>query len=63
MPIYPTNSPEECAWVAGNSEARAIVCEDAEQVAKILAVRDQLPALETIVVIDRSPPARPAPTR
>jgi long-chain acyl-CoA synthetase len=52
VPIYPTNSPEECAWVAGNSEARAIVCEDAEQVAKILAVRDQLPALETIVVID-----------
>ena len=26
----PTNSPEECEWVAGNSEARAIVCEDAD---------------------------------
>ena len=52
VPIYPTNSPEECEWVAGNSEARAIVCEDAEQVAKIRAVRDQLPALETIIVID-----------
>ena len=35
VPIYPTNSPEECAWVAGNSEAAAIVCEDASQVAKI----------------------------
>jgi long-chain acyl-CoA synthetase len=45
VPIYPTNSPEECAWVAGNSEARAIVCEDAEQVAKVLAVRDQLPTV------------------
>ena len=22
VPIYPTNSPEECAWVAGNSESR-----------------------------------------
>ena len=22
MPIYPTNSPEECEWVAGNSESR-----------------------------------------
>ena len=30
VPIYPTNSPEECQWVAGNSEARAIVCEDAD---------------------------------
>src|SRR3954467_5638566 len=52
VPIYATNSPEECAWVAGNSEARAVVCEDADQAGKILAVRDRLPALETIVVID-----------
>ena len=29
VPIYPTNSPEECEWVAGNSESVAIVCEDA----------------------------------
>ena len=43
VPIYPTNSPEECEWVAGNSESRFVVCEDAEQVAKIAAVRDRLP--------------------
>jgi long-chain acyl-CoA synthetase len=54
VPIYPTNSPEECQWVAGNSEARAIVCEDAEQVAKIRAVQGDLPALETIIVVDPS---------
>ena len=35
VPIYPTNSPEECEWVAGNSESVAVVCEDASQVAKI----------------------------
>jgi long-chain acyl-CoA synthetase len=52
VPIYPTNSPEECDWVVGNSEARAVVCEDASQVAKIVAVRDRLPELHTIVVID-----------
>jgi len=52
VPIYPTNSPEECEWVAGNSDARAIVCEDAAQVAKILQVRDRLPELRTIVVVD-----------
>src|SRR5436190_11942929 len=52
VPIYPTNSPEECQWVAGNSEARFIVCEDASQVAKIVAVRDALPALEAIVAVD-----------
>jgi long-chain acyl-CoA synthetase len=54
VPIYATNSPEECQWVAGNSEARAIVCEDAEQVAKIRAVQADLPALETIIVVDPS---------
>ncbi|MDP9384013.1 MAG: AMP-dependent synthetase/ligase [Actinomycetota bacterium] len=54
VPIYPTNSPEECEWVAGNSESVAIVCEDAEQVAKILAVHERLPHLRTIVVIDPS---------
>jgi long-chain acyl-CoA synthetase len=52
VPIYPTNSPEECEWVAGNSESRVIVCEDAGQVAKIRAVEADLPALETIVVVD-----------
>jgi long-chain acyl-CoA synthetase len=52
VPIYPTNSPEECEWVAGNSESVAVVCEDAAQMAKILAVRERLPALRTIVVID-----------
>jgi long-chain acyl-CoA synthetase len=52
VPIYPTNSPEECAWVAGNSESVAIVCEDASQVAKIEAVRDELPSLRHIVAID-----------
>jgi long-chain acyl-CoA synthetase len=52
VPVYATNSPEECEWVAGNSEAVAVVCEDAEQVAKIVAVRERLPELRTIVVID-----------
>ncbi|HEX2016390.1 MAG TPA: long-chain fatty acid--CoA ligase [Solirubrobacteraceae bacterium] len=52
VPIYPTNSPEECEWVAANSGARAIVCEDSEQLAKVAAIRDRLPALETVVVID-----------
>src|SRR3954449_5156953 len=52
VPVYPTNSPEECAWVASNSQARFVICEDASQVAKIVAVRDQLPKLEGIVSIE-----------
>ena len=52
VPIYPTNSPEECAWVVGNSESRFVICEDAAQVAKIVAVRDQLPLLEQVIAIE-----------
>jgi long-chain acyl-CoA synthetase len=52
VPIYPTNSPEECEWVAGNSDSVAIVCEDAEQVAKIDKVRANLPHLQHVIVID-----------
>ena len=52
VPVYPTNSPEECAWVAGNSEARMVVCEDAGQAAKIAQVRGELPALEQVIVIE-----------
>jgi long-chain acyl-CoA synthetase len=54
VPIYPTNAPEECEWVVGNSEACAMVCENAEQVAKIVAVRERLPNLRHIVVVDPS---------
>ena len=54
VPIYPTNSPSECAWVAGNSESRFIVCENAEQVAKITQVRADLPALEAVIAIHAS---------
>ncbi len=52
VPIYPTNSPSECAWVAGNSESRFIVCEDASQTAKIDEVRGELPALEAVIAIE-----------
>jgi long-chain acyl-CoA synthetase len=52
VPIYPTNSPEECEWVAGNSEAAVVVCEDEEQLEKIRAVRERLPGVRTLVVID-----------
>jgi long-chain acyl-CoA synthetase len=52
VPIYQTNSPEECLWVISDSGACAIVCENDEQLAKIIAIQDQLPNLRTVIVID-----------
>ena len=40
VPIYQTNSPEECQYVLENSDAKAVVVEDDEQLEKIRTVRD-----------------------
>jgi long-chain acyl-CoA synthetase len=61
VPIYQTNSPEECHWVISDSDACAIVCEDASQLAKIAAIRERLPHLRTIVVIDPPDAAQTTP--
>ena len=58
VPIYQTNSPEECLWVISDSDACMIICEDATQLAKIAAIRDQVPNLRTIIVMD--PPGEEA---
>jgi long-chain acyl-CoA synthetase len=52
VPIYPTNSTDECHWVISDSGARTIVCENAEQLAKVAAVRERLPQLREAIVID-----------
>jgi long-chain acyl-CoA synthetase len=49
VPIYPTNSAEECEWVAGNSEAKVAVCGNVAQREKLDAVRGALPALLEVV--------------
>src|SRR5215210_6137118 len=49
VPIYQTNSPEECQYVMENSDAVAVIVEDEEQMEKVRAVRDQLPKLEHVI--------------
>ncbi len=49
VPIYQTNSPEECQYVLENSDAKVVVVEDEEQMEKIRAVRERLPMLEYVV--------------
>jgi long-chain acyl-CoA synthetase len=52
--IYQTNSPEECHYVLEHSEAKLVFVEDAAQLAKIRAVEDRLPNLQTIVIFDEA---------
>jgi len=49
VPIYQTNSPEECRYVLENSDSKVVVVEDDEQLEKIRKVRDQLPQLQQVV--------------
>ena len=52
VPIYQTNSAEECQYVLENSDAKAVVVEDAEQLAKVRAVRGRCPHLEHVILIE-----------
>ena len=52
VPIYPTYTPEQVAYIVNDSGARTLIVEDASQLAKTLEVRARMPALEHIVVIE-----------
>ena len=52
VPVYPTNSPQECKWVLGDSGARAVVCENELQLAKIDRVRGELTELAGTLSIE-----------
>jgi long-chain acyl-CoA synthetase len=51
VPIYQTNSPDECGYVLENSDAKVVVVENEEQLAKVREVRSRLPALEHVVLM------------
>jgi long-chain acyl-CoA synthetase len=51
--IYPTSPAAEVEYLLALSEAPFVVCEDQEQLDKVLAVRGALPHLRAIIVIDQ----------
>ncbi|CAN5414192.1 AMP-dependent synthetase/ligase [soil metagenome] len=50
--VYPTSPANEVAYVLAHSESEIIVCEDQEQVDKVLERRDELPKLRSIIVLE-----------
>jgi long-chain acyl-CoA synthetase len=59
VPIYQTNSAEECDWVVTDSGATAILCEDEAQLAKVAPLLAGGSRLRTAILVD--PPAGGAP--
>jgi len=50
--VYQTNSASECHYVLEHSESSVVFVEDAEQLEKIRAIRDRLPQLRHVVVLE-----------
>ncbi|MGK2954472.1 MAG: AMP-dependent synthetase/ligase [Solirubrobacterales bacterium] len=51
VPIYQTNSAEECQYVLAHSGARTVIVEDEAQLAKVREVRASLPKLEQVIIM------------
>ncbi|MFF5323243.1 AMP-dependent synthetase/ligase [Janibacter hoylei] len=50
--IYPTSISDDVAFIVDNSGSRVVIAEDAEQVGKLRQVRDAIPEVMTVVVVD-----------
>ena len=53
VPVYPTNSSSQVAYVLSHSGCRFLFVEDLDQLSKVLLRRDELPDLERVFVFDR----------
>ena len=49
VPVYASSSSHDVGYLLAHSEAVGIVCEDAEQLAKVEAVPDELPSLQHVL--------------
>lgn len=50
--IYPTNSVDQVKYILDHSESRFVIVKDQEQADKVLEVKEELPLLHKIIVID-----------
>ncbi|MFF9727863.1 AMP-dependent synthetase/ligase [Streptomyces albidoflavus] len=50
--VYPSTNADEAAFILADSESRALIAEDAEQLAKAREKRAELPHLAHVVVLD-----------
>jgi len=51
-PVYANSSSKDVEYVLGHSESVGVLCEDAEQLAKVEATRERLPRLRDVLTFD-----------
>jgi len=54
VPVYADSVAEELAYVLNHAEVRFAVCEDQEQVDKIMSIAEEVPSIELIIYDDDS---------
>jgi len=57
VPIYTSLLPDQVRYIIADSGARIVVCSNLEMWRKVEAVREALPELERVIVMDGEPPA------
>jgi long-chain acyl-CoA synthetase len=50
--VYPSSTPEECAFILSDSETRYAFVEDGKQLGKLAAHRAEMPSLQKCILID-----------
>ncbi|MFE9383348.1 AMP-dependent synthetase/ligase [Streptomyces sp. NPDC007025] len=58
--VYPSTNDSETAYILADSDSRVLIAEDADQLAKVRAHRDELPNLAHVVLVDGEPGAEDA---
>jgi long-chain acyl-CoA synthetase len=53
VPIYPSNTAEQCEYIINDSESKVIFLENAAQLDKILSIRKNIPNVIKIIVFDQ----------
>jgi long-chain acyl-CoA synthetase len=53
--VYPSSTPEETAFILGDSDSKICFVEDASQLDKLRSQRDKLPGLIKVIVIESRP--------
>ncbi len=49
--IYPTSTPDECAYVLEHSRSPVVLVQNEEQLAKVLGIRGGIPTLKNVVLM------------
>ncbi|MDP7033836.1 MAG: AMP-dependent synthetase/ligase [Planctomycetota bacterium] len=56
VPVYPNSIPQQIQYILEHCGAKAIYVENRAQADKVLSIRDNLPDLKTLIVLDGSGP-------